>query len=191
MCSLDGEPPRPVWTWLTALLQLSHPLPSWSLEKGGCLGVMEVVAQAKNPISAPSLKAACRANVSLDDCVLCMLQCCRSEFANLFHTMTDMLNVFQSLHVSGIVNMSHASNMSLWRSSVAHVSLLFLDEHPEVRLPGYLELTRYSPALSLQLKSRPVRVVWCPVRVPLTPCGKNCSHQRSRCSACRPCKPLA
>ncbi len=94
-----------------------------------------------------------------------MLHCCRSEFANLFHTMTDMLNVFQSLHVSGIVNMSHASNMSLWRSSVAHVSLLFLDEHPEVRLPRYLELTRYSPALSLQLNGRCPQglCVWCGV----------------------------
>lgn len=46
--------------------------------------------------------------------------------------MTDMLNVFQSLHVSGIINMSGVSNTTLWRSSVADVSLFFLDEHPEV-----------------------------------------------------------
>jgi hypothetical protein len=70
--------------------------------------------------------------------VACLLQhlfCWgRSEFANLFHSMADMLNVFQSLHVAGIINISESANISLWQATLQDVSLFFLDEHPQVRV---------------------------------------------------------
>ncbi len=53
---------------------------------------------------------------------------CRSEHANLFHIMTEMLNIYQTLYMAGILDVNHPED----RSRMSDVALLILDSQAEV-----------------------------------------------------------
>ena len=52
----------------------------------------------------------------------------RNEHANLFHAMTDMLNAYQALHMTNIVDATREGS----RDGMDGVQVVLLDEQPEV-----------------------------------------------------------
>ena len=54
--------------------------------------------------------------------------CSRTEHANLFHVMTEMINVYQTLHMAGVVDARRPED----RSNMDDVSLVLLDSQGEV-----------------------------------------------------------
>ena len=52
----------------------------------------------------------------------------RSEHANLFHVSTELLNVYQTLIMAGVLSVEHPED----RSVMDNVGLLILDQQSEV-----------------------------------------------------------
>ena len=53
----------------------------------------------------------------------------RSEHANLFHITTEMINIFQTLHMAGVIDVMQPDD----RSNMDDVALVILDSQTEVR----------------------------------------------------------